>query len=153
MRLRNPPVDVGIDLHAALRRHLTAGRLWCPVRRAFLAPSPEEMVRMACIYFLIDEKGISPKRIAVEKAISSRIKSRRGRYDLLIYDRSGKPLLLIECKAPKIALSPQSFTQILVYNYEVKAPYLWLTNGISNYFIHVDVEHNTAHFIEQFPPL
>ncbi len=156
MKLRNQPLDVAIDLYAVLQRHLSTistRRLWCPVRRVHLSPSPEEMVRIACIYFLMDEKGIHPKRIAVEKAIASRIKNKRGRYDLLVYDRHGKPQLLIECKAPKVILTSQHLIQLLVYNADVKAPYLWLTNGHTNYFIHVEVESNTAHFIEQFPPL
>lgn len=52
------------------------------------------------------------------------------RADLLIYDATGKPLLLAECKAPQVAISTDTLSQIAAYQKSLQAKILVLTNGM-----------------------
>lgn len=98
-----------------------------PIRKAWFVFQPEEEVRQHLIQFLIREKGISPNLISVEKEIAYR--GTRRRFDLVIFDRSGAPNIVCECKAPEVAITQDTVNQIARYNTVLKAPHLLLTNG------------------------
>jgi hypothetical protein len=72
----------------------------------------------------------------VEKKV--RYRGLRKRFDMVVFDEHGKPLILIECKAPEVALSQETILQIARYNREIQAPHLLLTNGVSLLFFSVD---------------
>lgn len=101
--------------------------LYDPIRRQWVADQPEEEVRQHLIRWLIEAREIVPALISVEKEI--RYRGQRRRFDLVIFDRQGKPWMLCECKAPEVALSQQTVNQIARYNLELQAPHLLLTNG------------------------
>lgn len=98
-----------------------------PVRKKWLVIQPEELVRQALLLYLLREKELPLARIGVEKAI--RLHNQIRRFDLVYYDRHGSPLLLVECKSPSTPLTQQVLEQAVWYNYEIKAPYLLLSNG------------------------
>lgn len=98
-----------------------------PVRKKWLIIQPEELVRQALLLYLLQEKALPLARIAVEKAI--RLHNQIRRFDLVYYGRHGAPLLLVECKSPSTPLTQQVLEQAVWYNYEIKAPYLLLSNG------------------------
>jgi hypothetical protein len=54
---------------------------------------------------------------------------RKKRYDLLVFDRAGKPFILCECKAPGIQIDDAVLHQISTYNSSISARILLLTNG------------------------
>lgn len=60
------------------------------------------------------------------------------RSDILVYDRDGKPFLLVECKAPEIKIDRKAITQATIYNKTLKAPYLALSNGINTFCFKVN---------------
>lgn len=109
-----------------------------PVRKKWLAIQPEEMVRQALLLYLIQDMNIPQSRVAVEKAI--RLHHQVRRFDIVYYDRQGHPLLLVECKSPSVALTDQVLEQAVWYNYEIKAPYLLLSNGKESIWYRVDAE-------------
>lgn len=98
-----------------------------PIRKAWFVFQPEEEVRQHLIQFLIREKGISPNLISVEKEIAYR--GTRRRFDLVIFDQSGAPNIVCECKAPEVAITQDTVNQIARYNTVLKAPHLLITNG------------------------
>ena len=53
------------------------------------------------------------------------------RIDLLIRNREGN-ILLLECKAPGIRLTEQTFDQIARYNSVLQAPRIILSNGLTH---------------------
>ncbi len=66
--------------------------------------------------------------MAIERGI--KVGSQYRRYDLMIYDASAQPLVLVECKSFRRELQSSDFAQILQYNDTVLAPLLILTNGL-----------------------
>ena len=102
-------------------------RVFDPVRKKKVVLTPEEEVRQALIMELSTNYGYPLQLMSCEYSID--INRVKYRVDLVVFDKEGKPLLLVECKAPNIKISQQTFSQILLYNYAVKCPYLLLTNG------------------------
>jgi hypothetical protein len=119
--------------------------LWNPVVKELFKPRPEERVRLQVIEFLHRRAGISISRMSSEKGIRLSYES-AGRTDLIVYDKSLKPHLLVECKAPDVKLNERAAIQISKYNRSLKAEILLLTNGIQDIlfrdeqgFVHVSV--------------
>jgi len=99
-----------------------------PLRKMYVAFTPEEDVRQQLISFLLQEKKFPPGLIAVEKQI--RYHQSVKRFDILVYDRLAKPLVLVECKAPEVNITQATFFQSSIYNSVLKAPFLIVTNGL-----------------------
>ncbi|MDF1697433.1 MAG: type I restriction enzyme HsdR N-terminal domain-containing protein [Saprospiraceae bacterium] len=107
------------------------------IRKKYLVFQPEEMVRQLLIQHLI-KVGYPKEKIQVEKGID--INGLYRRFDIIIYDSSFHPYILIECKAHTVSIDQSTFDQISSYNLAVKAPYLIVCNGISTYSCHLDFE-------------
>lgn len=109
--------------------------IWDGLRKKWLVATPEEEVRQQLLIYLVQEKGISPKHIAVERAI--KVYERTKRFDVVVFDAAGKPLILCECKAPHVPISQETAYQIGNYNLVLNAPFLLLTNGLQLFFYEV----------------
>ena len=123
------------------------------IRKISVSDGPEERVRQAFLLFLIEKHGVPAGLIAVESAVKGA--SRSYRSDILVYDRSGAPWMLIECKAPRIGLNQSGFDQLGTYNRHIKAPFMVITNGTEHYCCAVDSKTGTLSFLEtlpEFPP-
>jgi hypothetical protein len=105
------------------------GKLWVfdPVRRKNVLLTPEEWVRQHALNFLITERNIPKSRIAIEKEWT--INGLTKRTDLLVYNEEGEIWLLAEFKRMEVELNKESIKQIQIYNKELKAKVIWLTNG------------------------
>jgi hypothetical protein len=101
------------------------------LRKKDIPLTPEEWVRQHILKFLIEEKEFPPSLISVEAGLRANRFLRR--YDALVYSRNREPLMLIECKAPSVNVSQNTFDQITIYNRSLKAPYLLVTNGLKHY--------------------
>lgn len=101
------------------------------IRKKWLSLTPEEWVRQHVLNFLTTEKQIPPSIISVEKEIV--LNELRKRYDIVVYDRNHKPWLVVECKAPYVALNENTLEQAKRYNLTIAAPYLMITNGVSDF--------------------
>ncbi len=118
------------------------------IRKKFLRLTPEEWVRQNFVKYLIDEKKYPASLIVIEKGLKLNELSKRA--DVLIY-KGSNPILLIECKAPTVKISQDTFDQISRYNLTFKVPYLMVTNGMSHYCCQIDFENNSYHFLEDIP--
>ena len=101
------------------------------IRKKHVALTPEEAVRQNLIKYLTTEKGYPVSLISVEEQLKYAGACKRT--DLIVYKNDGQPLMLIECKAPEVAITNKVFEQIAIYNLAIKAPYLLITNGIQTY--------------------
>jgi type I site-specific restriction endonuclease len=119
------------------------------VRKRFVLLTPEEHVRQLCLLWLTKAGGYSLARIAVEKKLE--VNGNIYRFDILIYDESVKPFLLIECKAPQVPLTQSVFDQAARYNYELNAPYFLVTNGAETFCCATNAEQKKFSFLEQLP--
>ena len=118
------------------------------LRKKFVVLTPEEWVRQHVINFLI-ENNISKNHIAIEKRIL--INNLTKRFDVLVYDRNGEVLLLIECKAPKVNLNQKVFDQVSIYNQHLNSKFLMITNGLSHFYLKVDKKNKKYVFLNKFP--
>lgn len=116
-----------------------------PIRKKFVQLTPEEWVRQHFINYLMEHKSVPAGLIGVEVAL--KLNGVNHRADIVVYSRQGKPLAIIECKAPEVELSNSVIDQIGRYNIHFQAKYLFLTNGLKHYSILVDWES------KQFKPL
>jgi len=118
-------------------------------RRKFVLLTPEEWVRQNCLHFLHFHRNFPMNLLSVEK--SFKLNNLILRYDIVAYSKNAKPVLLIECKAPEIKISQQTFDQIAVYNLELKVPYLVVTNGIDLYCCSIDFDNSRFLFLNEIP--
>jgi hypothetical protein len=111
--------------------------LYQPIAGKLLADRPEERVRLRSIDYLLQGDVWPAVHIATEKGSTTKGELAAGRFDLLLYNRELMPTVLIECKAPTIAITEQTSQQIARYNTEIMAPILCMTNGlIDHWFVH-----------------
>lgn len=119
------------------------------IRKKYVVLTPEEWVRQHVVLFLIEEKKYPISLIAVEKQL--KINSLLKRTDVVVFNTKGTPEILIECKAPSVAISQATFDQIARYNLTAQSNYLMVTNGLDHYFCLIDVENETYVFLKDIP--
>lgn len=119
------------------------------IRKKFIQLQPEEWVRQHCIQYLMQEKGYPSSLINVEKEIH--LNGLKKRYDIVVFHPDGSIHLIVECKAPKIAISQATFDQIARYNLTLKSDLLMVTNGINHYYCHMDWQNECYNFLKTLP--
>ena len=102
-----------------------------PLRRRFVKLTPEEWVRQNFIQYLIIEGKYPAGLLGIE--VMFRFNKLKRRVDILVHDRSGKPIMIVECKSTEIEIDENVFEQIVTYNMKFKVPYLVVTNGMHHY--------------------
>jgi hypothetical protein len=132
-----------------LRNHGKITQIFDVVRRKYVALTPEEWVRQNLLHFLINYKKFPKSLIAVERKI--KVNNLTKRFDVLVYNKHAKPLLMVECKAPDVAINQNSFEQIARYNMTAKVNYLVVTNGLETYFCMLNFEKNNYQFLNEIP--
>lgn len=108
--------------------------LWNPVIKKAFKNLPEERVRLQLVEYLIEESGFSKHRISFESPVQLPRDKSKSRTDLICYNDAFKPFLLVECKAPVIRLDAKVALQIARYNQQINAPFLLVTNGLSDFW-------------------
>jgi hypothetical protein len=119
------------------------------IRKKFLFLTPEEWVRQHLVHFLIEEKNYPRTLIQLEGGL--KLNTLQKRSDILIFNNLGEKIVLIECKAPSVKISQETFDQIARYNFTLKATYLMVTNGINHYFCQMDFENEKYTFLKELP--
>lgn len=143
--LQLPPISSEIRATANGRYEI-----FDPQRRRFITLSAEEWVRQHFVLFLIHHLGYPSSLIANE--ISLNIGGITRRCDTVVYSPSdGKPLMIVEYKAPSIAITQGVFEQIRSYNSALHAEYLVVSNGKKHFCCHMDYTTMTATFLPEIP--
>jgi hypothetical protein len=124
-------------------------RIFDPLRKKMIVLTPEEWVRQNFIQYLVIEKYYPVSLIKIEMGF--KLNKRLRRSDILVYNRKGEPVLIVECKAPSVKISQSVFDQIARYNMSLKVEYLLVTNGIDHYCCRIDHESKTYHFLKEIP--
>ncbi len=119
------------------------------IRKKYIVLTPEEWVRQHYIHFLLKEKKYPISLIAVEKQFT--VNNLKKRSDILIFSSSGTPDIIVECKAPKVKITQDTFDQIARYNLKLNANYLVVTNGLEHYYCKLDTENETYIFLPELP--
>lgn len=119
------------------------------IRKKFVILQPEEWVRQHCVQFLIEMKHYPKSLINVEKELL--VNSLKKRYDILVFKPDGSIHLIVECKAPTVKITQDTFDQIARYNMVLNATYLMVTNGINHYYCQIDAANQRYVFLESIP--
>lgn len=119
------------------------------IRKKFLLLTPEEWVRQHVVNFLIEEMNYPKSLINVEKLV--KLNGINKRYDAVVFRNDGSIFLLVECKAPEVNITQQTFDQIAQYNLVLKAENLMVTNGLNHYFCQMDFENEQYIFLKELP--
>lgn len=120
-----------------------------PVREKYLALTPEEWVRQHVIHYLLGFKEVPRGLMAVEKQFKYNEMTQRA--DVVVFDKKGKPNLIVECKAPSVKISQETFEQIARYNVAMRVDFLMVTNGIDHYYCKMDYKRWTYGFLKELP--
>ena len=137
----------GIDLR--IRNIEGRQEVFDVVRKRHVRLTAEEWVRQHFLHFMINQKKVPLSLIAVETSIKFNNLSKRC--DIVVYNRNGKPALVVECKAPEIEISQEVFNQVAMYNMTLKVKYLVVTNGREHYSCRIDFEKGSFQFLEDIP--
>ena len=144
-----------IELNLPKCRLRLEQREWKPyvyddLRRKFVRLTPEEWVRQHFVRYLIDDLGYPQPLMQNEVAL--RLGETVKRCDTLLYDKALRPQMILEYKAPHVALTESVLQQIVRYNYVLRVPYLVLSNGLEHLLCRIDYEKMTYAFLSEFPP-
>jgi hypothetical protein len=118
-------------------------------RRKWLTLTPEEWVRQHFMRFLATEKKFPKPLMAIEKKVL--INGLSQRFDLLVYDRTGNPLLIAEFKSPDVPIDQTTFNQASRYNDVLRAPYFLISNGMVHFVCKLDFENRTTRYLDEIP--
>ncbi len=119
------------------------------IRKQYVKRTPEEWVRQHIVHYLIHEKSTPRGLVAVEMALTYNNMQKRS--DVVIYNKSGEPLMIIECKAPTVKITEKVFEQVAMYNLSLRVPYLMVSNGLTHYCCKVDLEQGNFSFLNDIP--
>ncbi len=120
-----------------------------PLRRKYVTLTPEEWVRQHFVHYLTDCLGYPASLLANEVELT--VGQKRLRCDSVLYGLKAEPQMIIEYKAPTIALTQKVFDQISVYNMLLHVDYLIVSNGLCHYCCKMDYEHQNYLFLEEVP--
>ena len=119
------------------------------IRKKFVVLQPEEWVRQHVVKYLMNDKNYPQSLINVEKQLT--VNQLRKRYDVVVFKSDGHIDLLVECKAPQIKITQQTFDQIAQYNLQLHADYLMVTNGLQHFYCKMDFGSEKYTFLTDIP--
>lgn len=119
------------------------------IRKKFILLTPEEWVRQHVIKFLLQDNNYPKNYTNVEKVL--KINGLTKRYDAVVFEPDGSVFLLVECKAPSVKITQDTFDQIARYNMVAKARYMMVTNGLNHYFCQMDYNEEKYIFLRELP--
>ena len=107
-----------------------------PLRRRYVALTPEEEVRQKTLYLLVEHLKVPAGLLAVEYSLKVNGLDRRA--DAVVFGADGHPLMVVECKAATVTLTDAVLDQAVRYHSALQPRYLLLTNGTAVYCYHAD---------------
>ena len=84
-----------------------------PLRKRFVLLTPEEEVRQKVLYLLVEHLKAPAGLVAVEYSL--KVNGLDKRADAVVFSTDGAPLMILECKAPSVELTPSVLDQALRY--------------------------------------
>lgn len=141
LELNLPPADIRLE------RRQERLHIWDFVRRRWVVLTPEEWVRQHFSHWMTEHLGYPLARLGHEISLEQNGMQRRA--DAVFYDHDGRPLIIMEFKAPHISISQKTFDQISRYNMVLQVPYLIISNGMQHFCCHV--QEDRIEFLKTIP--
>jgi hypothetical protein len=143
----NLPVLNLAPYEPSLRYSKDESEIFDPFRKKWVRLTAEEWVRQSFLNHLVAGLGYPKGRIGTEITVKYHSLSRRA--DAVVFDDSGRPQVIIECKAPDIPVTEDVFYQACMYNRPLRAKWLFLTNGLQH--VAADISGKEVVFFEEVP--
>lgn len=121
--------------------------IWDPLRKKSVRQTPEEEVRQWFISVL--ETGMKVPRHLMMSEVSLHLGQKEYRADIVVYDRSARPLMVVECKRPEVPLNQEVVDQAIRYNRVLDVRYIVITSGIRTFMFVRDGDGFS--FVEKAP--
>ncbi len=118
-------------------------------RNKWVALTPEEWVRQNLLHYFTTDLHYPTGLVAIE--LSIRINGLNRRCDMVVFNRRGAPVMIVECKASDVKLEQKTFDQVARYNINFQVPYLLISNGIKHFCAVLDQSNRKYRFLESFP--
>jgi hypothetical protein len=134
---------------AKIRKNGHGMEILDPLRKKYVALTPEEWVRQHFVNYLVTEKNYPASLIANEAGI--KLNSLTRRCDTVVYNNRLEPVMIIEYKEPNVAISQQVFDQIARYNIVLRVRYLVVSNGMRHYCCRMDYEKQSYEYLTEIP--
>ena len=119
------------------------------IRKKHVALTPEEWVRQHVIHYLLGHLKYSSGLMAVETLVKVNGLSQRA--DIVVYDRKGKPAMIVECKAPEVKIDNSVFEQAARYDMKLGVKYLLISNGLRHYCALLNRDEGTFTLLKAIP--
>ncbi|NSL90159.1 type I restriction enzyme HsdR N-terminal domain-containing protein [Chitinophaga sp. Mgbs1] len=100
-------------------------------RKKYVTLTPEEWVRQNFLNYLVKTLSYPQALIGIEREIY--LGEMKKRFDIVIYNRSMEPWMLVECKEMNVPITQQTLEQVVRYNMVIPARYLVMTNGVNTF--------------------
>jgi hypothetical protein len=143
-RLNLPPA------HLKIRQRENRDYVFDRLRKQFVRLTPEEFVRQHFVNYLIEYKKYPEGLLANEVCIELGKLNRRC--DTVLYDRFLQARMIIEYKAPAVAIDRNVFDQIVRYNMSLQVAWLIVSNGLQHFCCYIDKEKQEYFFLKDIPP-
>lgn len=123
--------------------------VWDTQRRKYVKLTPEEWVRQHFVRYLTGSLGYPASVVGneIQIAVGETVK----RCDSVVFSSEGKPLVILEYKAPQVELTQKVFDQIARYDTALQVPYLVVSNGLQHYCCHLRAEEHRFEFLREIP--
>ena len=132
-----------------LKREQETTLVFDQIRKKFVVLTPEEWVRQHFINYLVTELSYPKSLINVEQGL--RYNSLLKRSDIIVFNRLGEPVILIECKSARHQINQKVMEQALMYNKTIGAGYVIVTNGLESACMHIRKDISKVEFLSQIP--
>ncbi|NLD20944.1 MAG: type I restriction enzyme HsdR N-terminal domain-containing protein [Bacteroidales bacterium] len=131
------------------KQGLEMSQIFDPIRKKYVARTPEEEVRQYIISLLLEKLLIPSSHIAVEQGF--KYNDLQYRADIVVYDSHLTPVMLVECKAPSVSLSDSVIEQVVRYNFVLKVAYIMISNGNKTYLCKWNPQEEKYIFADDIP--
>lgn len=123
--------------------------LFDELRKRTIIITPEEWVRQHFVQYLIKHKNYPKTLIKLEGGL--RLNGLAKRTDIVVFNSVGERILLVECKAPSVAINQATFDQAARYNMVHKVKFMAVSNGLQHYYCNIDFNKESYTFLQELP--
>lgn len=119
------------------------------LRRRYVTLTPEEWVRQHFVNYLTATLGYPPALLGNE--VELRCGAKRMRCDTVLYGSDGRVRMIVEYKAPTVAITQRALNQISAYNSLLRVEWLVVSNGLTHCCCHIDNVSGECRFLDHVP--
>lgn len=143
-----PPLNLPhVDLRLRVEDDLL--KVFDPLRRKYVALTPEEYVRQHFTRWMTEALGYPSTLMNNEVSIT--LNKTKRRCDTVVFRSDGSPAMIVEYKAPTVEITQSVFDQIARYNMVLHSRYLVVSNGLRHFCCEMDYKNDSYKFLPEIP--